>query len=249
MLVPPRPDVLHERKTAIRSLSRRRPAGARAGRGRRPPGIRLLATRGSSTSSAACASPPPRCVRSPTTRWGRRSGCGLGTPASTSRGRSGPLVRFRSSISTGSRVLAAPTRVTSPGDTEREIERRVRGFSRGSAITCLVIVETDKLTTIRCLPRWARARRFRELLVRGSAAARPQSQCDRVHRRRLRRLGQERGHDRALAAARRRRSGAGLRPQRVPLRLDLQGGETRRPNLTSLEVQSKWDALRAKPCA
>jgi cellulase/cellobiase CelA1 len=27
----------------------------------------------------------------------------------------------------------------------------------------MVIVETDKLTTIRCLPRWARARRFREL--------------------------------------------------------------------------------------
>jgi endoglucanase len=51
-----------------------------------------------------------------------------------------------------------------PGYSEHEIESWVRGFSRGIGDhRVMVIVETDKLTTIRCLPRWARARRFREL--------------------------------------------------------------------------------------
>ncbi len=50
------------------------------------------------------------------------------------------------------------------GFSESEVDNWVRGFSRGIGKSrVVVIVETDKLTTIGCLPRWAQARRYREL--------------------------------------------------------------------------------------
>lgn len=53
---------------------------------------------------------------------------------------------------------------TSSQFSETNVQRWVRGFSRGLGDhTVFVILETDKLTTVRCLPPWARARRFREL--------------------------------------------------------------------------------------
>jgi endoglucanase len=59
---------------------------------------------------------------------------------------------------------ACPYPGTTPGFTEPEIEHWVRRFSAGIGTSLvMVIIETDKLTTIGCLPRWARARRYREL--------------------------------------------------------------------------------------
>jgi endoglucanase len=53
---------------------------------------------------------------------------------------------------------------TTAGFTEPDIKRWVRAFSEGIGnYPVMVSVETDKLTTIRCLPHWAQARRFREL--------------------------------------------------------------------------------------
>lgn len=49
------------------------------------------------------------------------------------------------------------------GFSESEVDNWVRGFSRGVGNQrVMVILETDKLTGIRCLPRWAQARRYRE---------------------------------------------------------------------------------------
>lgn len=54
--------------------------------------------------------------------------------------------------------------VQPPGFTEADVDAWVRGFSSGiGKHRVMVIVETDKLTTIGCLPRWAQARRYREL--------------------------------------------------------------------------------------
>jgi endoglucanase len=51
-----------------------------------------------------------------------------------------------------------------PGFSEKQIDSWVRGFAAGLGhYRVMVIVETDKLTGIRCLPRWAQARRYREL--------------------------------------------------------------------------------------
>jgi endoglucanase len=51
-----------------------------------------------------------------------------------------------------------------PESSESKVDQWVRGFSRGVGDSrVFVILETDKLTTIRCLPQWAQARRFREL--------------------------------------------------------------------------------------
>ncbi len=59
---------------------------------------------------------------------------------------------------------SCPYDANHPGFSERQIDAWVRGFSRGiGSHRVMVVVETDKLTTIRCLPRWAQARRFREL--------------------------------------------------------------------------------------
>jgi endoglucanase len=54
--------------------------------------------------------------------------------------------------------------VQPPGFTETDVQGFVRQFSQGIGNSrVLVMVETDKLTVIRCLPKWAQARRFREL--------------------------------------------------------------------------------------
>jgi endoglucanase len=59
---------------------------------------------------------------------------------------------------------SCPYPPTPPGFSEREVDDFVKRFSAGLGnARVLVIVETDKLTTIRCLPRWAQARRYREL--------------------------------------------------------------------------------------
>ena len=93
MVVPPRRTRCSMRKTAIRSLTlvvallALAPAAGAYYSGRPSPGIRSPATRGSSTSSAGhggsrCVPSrawPPRCVRLPTTRWARPSGCGIRT--------------------------------------------------------------------------------------------------------------------------------------------------------------------------
>jgi cellulase/cellobiase CelA1 len=53
---------------------------------------------------------------------------------------------------------------TTPGFSERQIDAWVRRFSDGIGNhRVMVLVETDKLTTIRCLPGWAQSRRYREL--------------------------------------------------------------------------------------
>jgi endoglucanase len=58
---------------------------------------------------------------------------------------------------------SCPYRGSRPGYSESDVDSWVRGFSRGVRNTRIfIILETDKLTTIRCLPRWAQARRFRE---------------------------------------------------------------------------------------
>ncbi|MDQ6606307.1 MAG: glycoside hydrolase family 6 protein [Actinomycetota bacterium] len=59
---------------------------------------------------------------------------------------------------------SCPYRSRYPGGfSEKQIDNWVRGFSRGvGGYRVMVILETDKLTGTRCLPRWAQARRFRE---------------------------------------------------------------------------------------
>jgi endoglucanase len=60
--------------------------------------------------------------------------------------------------------ISCPYPVNSGLYDENNIKRWVDGFSRGIGNSrALVIVETDKLVTIGCLPRWAQARRYREL--------------------------------------------------------------------------------------
>lgn len=59
---------------------------------------------------------------------------------------------------------SCPYPPTPAGFSEDEVKSWVRGFSAGIGQSrVMVVVETDKLTTIRCLPRWAQARRYREL--------------------------------------------------------------------------------------
>lgn len=59
---------------------------------------------------------------------------------------------------------SCPYPPTPPRFSEPEVKDWVSRFSEGiGRSTVLVIIETDRLTTIRCLPRWAQARRFREL--------------------------------------------------------------------------------------
>lgn len=49
------------------------------------------------------------------------------------------------------------------GFSEPEVDRWVSAFADGLGQSrVMVILETDKLTTIRCLPKWAQARRYRE---------------------------------------------------------------------------------------
>lgn len=58
---------------------------------------------------------------------------------------------------------SCPYRGSHPGFSEQQVDSWVRGFSRGvGGYRVMVILETDKLTGIRCLPRSAQARRYRE---------------------------------------------------------------------------------------
>jgi endoglucanase len=51
-----------------------------------------------------------------------------------------------------------------PGFSEKQVDSYIRQFGLGlGASRVMIILETDKLTTTRCLPKWAQARRFREL--------------------------------------------------------------------------------------
>ncbi len=60
--------------------------------------------------------------------------------------------------------VSCPYPPTPPDFSESNVDNWVRHFSQGIGdARVLVIVETDKLTTIGCLPRWAQARRYREL--------------------------------------------------------------------------------------
>jgi endoglucanase len=59
---------------------------------------------------------------------------------------------------------SCPYPATPAGFSEREVDDWVSRFSQGlGGYRVMVVVETDKLTTIGCLPRWAQARRYREL--------------------------------------------------------------------------------------
>ncbi len=59
---------------------------------------------------------------------------------------------------------SCPYPATPAGFSETDVDNWVQGFSRGIGDSrVMVVVETDKLAVIGCLPRWAQARRYREL--------------------------------------------------------------------------------------